>query len=248
MTAELPQQEMAPPPSQPPRKKKSGCCCGCAVFCLLLLAAIIGGGWYVWTSLQREPEFYAEARTRLADPVIREAARAEFEAEARDLVEAVESEQAWTIRFTEDEINAWLLGGLEGRTDIPEGVSEPLIQFRDGVVEIGFRVDAEQVRGVVSLEAAPSIDDQSRLVIEVRSIRAGQLAIPSASLMAVVRDKLNAEDLPIEIETEPTPRLLIDLARAQEQEPRVTLRRVAVSDGAIEIAGEPAPESADSAE
>ncbi|MEZ6067420.1 MAG: hypothetical protein R3B90_17325 [Planctomycetaceae bacterium] len=78
------------------------------LFLAIVVLVVLGVG-FVLVSLKRVPTFYTQAREQLSDPQVLEVSATEFETQAKEVQQAIESHTAWEQAFTEQQINAWLI-------------------------------------------------------------------------------------------------------------------------------------------
>lgn len=180
---------------------------------LPVLCATLFGVGYLLVALRREPEFYRRSAAALQDAPRRRQAAAEFSARAEEFAVAAEEERAWQIEFTEQQVNAWLWEELPRRLSPHERavLSQPLVEFGDGSLRLGARVDSDQYRGVLSVELRPRVETEGRLVLDIASIRAGDLPIPAHRWIAEAAHQIEQSDWPVQLEQEPQLRLVVDL-------------------------------------
>jgi hypothetical protein len=214
------------------------------VLLAILCVAVLGVG-YVLVALKQEPEFYRISRTRLADPAVRTAAVEEFTAQAEELEQAVTREAAWRVEFTEDQINAWLLDELPRRIRERDRrfVQDPLVDLSAGTVQIGARIDAPDYRGVVSVAVKPTIEPDSKLLVEIEAIRAGQLTIPAIRWLGQFRKQLEESGWPVEIVSESPLQLRVDLRAIGPAWKALDVAELSIENDKLALAGSPMPNS-----
>jgi uncharacterized protein YpmS len=210
---------------------------------LPVLAATVLGVGYVLIALRREPEFYRVTRAALQNETVRATAAAEFTAQTEELATAVETRADWTVEFTEQQINAWLMQEYSRRANERSRslVRNPLVDLEPGRFRIGAQVDAEQFSGLVSLDVAPHLEADETLVLDVNSIRVGDLPIPASRLIAEVSRHIDQSDWRVTIETEPSLRVVIPLRELGRSARKLKLTKVDLQVDRITLGGE-APE------
>jgi len=210
------------------------------LFLPLLAVAILGTAFVLW-SLKHEPEFYSAARAQLKDPQVRKTAVVQFEARTGELIESIRAKKPWQQEFTQDQINSWLIDELPKRTNrsLPKEVRDPLMEFKPQTVRVGCYVDTEQYRGVVSIEAKPTLIDGRTLSLEVTSIQAGSLSVPAASLIQTAVEKLHAQNVPIEWAGDSEHNIVhITLPESVTELKGIELKGVTVSEGTLTLEGD----------
>jgi hypothetical protein len=103
---------------------------------------------------------------------------------------------ATTFSFTDDELNAlfnkW--AELNNWKDILSRVVEdPMIVLNDGRIIFAGKVTVKNINTVVSIEFAPAITPDGRLDLKLTSILGGKLPLPTETILAPIRRKLDAE-------------------------------------------------------
>lgn len=204
--------------------------------CLCL--ATLGAG-YVVVSLRQEPQFYQQKRAVLADPVRRAAAAEGFTTQATTLREAVAHQATWRVEFTEEQINAWLLEELPRHMDTAESrrIREPLVELAEGVVRVAARIELEEYRGVLSLEVRPRLEPGSQLILQLVSLKAGELPIPALRWMGRLQKHLMRTDWPVQIVRESPLEVQIDLPAVGRRWANVPLQELTVEPGRIALSG-----------
>ena len=133
------------------RKKRIGLIWLCAVL-------LVGGGCgtVLWALLETPP-FYREVVDSQPNRVAREKAAKKFVQHTIQLADDVKHADAWSVEFTQEQVNGWLAEELEQKYDelVPEGVRQPRVQFDEGLFRIGFLYEREHWGGVVSLSLRP---------------------------------------------------------------------------------------------
>lgn len=93
----------------------------------------------------------------------------------------------WMVAIDEGDLNAWLAERFEmwaanRSVDWPAG--PPRVRLGDGIASLGAEVSASGSAQVVSIDFAPAIDAAGALVLHVRAVRVGELAVPVAIVRA----------------------------------------------------------------
>ena len=162
------------------------------VFIVLLLSRHVPDKY---TATMRMPE---ESKQRLAN---------DFLSDAWDLKEKQDSNDGFEISVSDDEINAYLLGGLKSLSEfIPPDIANPQVHFEDNaIVLMGTITPPNFPPIVVSIYCQPHVAYDGKLTFEVKKVKGGSLRI-SRNL---VRDALEAlQDFPLSlpnVEIELTP-------------------------------------------
>src|SRR5690606_22619273 len=103
-----------------------------------------------WASTQ-SPDFYRAALADSPPKAVREQAARQFAEQTAQLVHDLQYSREWEQEFTQTQVNAWLAEELPLRygQKIPRGVSDPRVEFVDGLVRIGFHLQSKRFDGVV---------------------------------------------------------------------------------------------------
>jgi len=160
---------------------------------LFVFAATIMGVVFVLWSLQREPGFYRDAKSKLDNSTYRQQQAAEFERRTEEMMHLSHIKPEWEQTFTQDQINACLMEGYGTKSSSrrKKDVSSPLLEFGDGVVRIGVELDTELYQGIISIETKPTLNEDRNLALEVTSIRVGSMPIPASSLLKMAVEEIS---------------------------------------------------------
>lgn len=154
---------------------------------------LVVGGAGLWALLQ-VPEFYTQASAALPkDPVIRQEAAKQMIQRTTDLVNKIETAEAWTTTFEQTQINSWLAEELtkaKYADVVPEGVSQPRVMIGKGDVKVGFRVRQKGWSGIVSLAVRPWVTEDNQLALEIETVRAGLIPVPIDKVLVEATDRL----------------------------------------------------------
>ena len=203
----------------------------------LLIGTVLGVG-YLRVALRKEPEFYRRATEQLADETARQAAVDEFERRAQSVAEAVKKKETWRETFTQTQLNAWLAEEYPRRAgrELPPGVSPPLLELDEGTIRIGSKVETDQYRGIVSVHLRATLEGDERIVLDVQSVRAGEVPIPAGRWISQIRKKV-ADAPGVRLEETPHLRLIISVRDLHSSLADLDLTELTVSSEGIDIAG-----------
>lgn len=205
-----------------------------ALSLVVVLAAAAGSTWWASTAV---PEFYEQALVDEPLPEIRQQAARQFVEQTLQLVEEIRQSEEWSEEFTQTQVNSWLAQHLH-RYDkyVPKGVSDPRVQFVQGLLQVGFHFTSKNWDGVVSLDLRPSVPEPNQLQIEIESVRAGLLPLPLEEFKLRISKEFAKEGFAAEWQDrDGREALIVNLDRGQETAP--VLETVEVIEGAIRIAG-----------
>lgn len=131
---------------------------------LLLLVLVL-----VYRLVVHRPAWWADAGD--ASPRAQARGAATENAVVRELTR-VRGPEPWGFVLGEEDVNAWLVNRLEpwsrsqGRTVLPEGITDPRIRFADGWIEVGVLAAQGGAEILVVLRLDPTLED-GRLRIDV---------------------------------------------------------------------------------
>ena len=143
---------------------------------LIALAAL-------WAARQT-PDFY---RRSLAQPLGEQAVGSErLEQQALALHNQLHREGRFEVRFTEDEINAWLASELPEKFPrlLPAAFSDPRVAMQSGLLRLAVRYQRGNIDTVLSLAAEAYLTEEpNEIAIRISAVRAGLLPVPIGSLL-----------------------------------------------------------------
>ena len=169
----------------------------CLLFAGLTVALLAAVAVGIRLSLGSAPEFYEQAlELEHHDPVQRRREAEEFVHRTLALATEIRYSESWSEEFTEEQVNAWLAEELQQRHRdwLPAGVTEPRLHFGDGVLQLAFRYEHNGWPTVVSCVLRPWLVRPNELAIEVQSITAGWLPLPTAEALKDLPRHLFLED------------------------------------------------------
>ncbi len=201
---------------------------------LALVGIAVGLGW----AAHQAPDFYTAALKAPPSPKVREAAARQFAEQTAELVRELQYSPKWEQEFTQQQVNAWLEEELPRQYGhrIPRNVSDPRVQFTDGLVRIGFQLSSRAFEGVVSLDLRPSVPEPNRLEIAVESLSAGLLPLAPASFTDDVSKELDRHGIDHEWQVENGLHHLV-VTIVPNRGDRPVLEEIAVGDAKLRIAG-----------
>lgn len=142
------------------------------VFVVVAIAMVV-------RAYRHKPEFYQEALD--VPPEVLASAGDELERRVLELQNQVRRGQAWTMTFSEDQVNGWLMNDLPEKFPdaLPSGVMEPRIRISNGKILFGALCRKGGVETVLWLEASVGLTErQNEVAIEVVGLHAGGLPLP----------------------------------------------------------------------
>jgi hypothetical protein len=199
----------------------------------------VGGSVFTlrWAANQA-PDFYETALTQTPPPAVQHEAAREFAEQTAQLVRDLQYSPTWEQEFTQTQVNAWLAEELPERYGdrIPRGVSDPRVQFVDGLVRIGFQLSSKRFEGIVSLDLRPSVPEPNKLAITVESLYAGLLPLAPASFTDDVSKQLNKYGVEHEWQVADGRHVLL-ITVVPNRGDRPVLEELSVDDEKLRIAG-----------
>jgi hypothetical protein len=190
-----------------------------------------------WAANQA-PDFYESALAQSPPPAVRHEAAREFAEQTAQLVRDLQYSSTWEQEFTQTQVNSWLAEELPERYGdrIPRGVSDPRVQFEDGLVRIGFQIASKRFEGIVSLDLRPSVPEPNKLAITVESLYAGLLPLAPASFTGDVSKQLDKYGVEHEWQTVDGRHVLL-ITIVPNRGDRPILEELTVGDEKLRIAG-----------
>ena len=201
---------------------------------LALASGAVGLRW----AAKQPPGFYEAALADPPAPAVREEAAREFAQQTAQLVEELRYSADWEQEFTQTQVNAWLAEELPrqyGRK-IPKGVSDPRIQFSDGLIWIGFQLSQKRFQGIVSLALRPTVTAPNQVSIAVESLSAGLLPLSPASFVDDVSKQLDRYSVRHAWRVEDGVHVL-DVTVTPNRGDRPVLEEIEVRDERLRVAG-----------
>ncbi|MFM8289156.1 MAG: hypothetical protein ACKOGA_20895 [Planctomycetaceae bacterium] len=209
-----------------------------------LLALLLSWGWS-WA-----PPFYRPATQLLAsDPATRQLAK-QTDQQALQFLDELRHEPTFTLRLTDRQVNAWLVGEVEPRHPglWPPGVSQPRLRFQADECVLAARF--QPARGPATVASARlrlAVTADHRLGIELVRLQAGWFPLPPESLVEPLVKQLEQGGIPSEWrQIEGRDVLTLDLfatpwvrERLESGDPR--LEQITLREGELELTGRRSP-------
>ena len=211
---------------------------------MTLLVVLLGAALLILSLASVEPKFYRSAA--LANPEQRQQQRRlgnEMESKILDLYNAAVSAEAWSVSFSEEQLNGWLAWDFERKFPklLPPELEDPRVKIVDQKITIAFRCNSPPFRGVGIIEGEIFLTEVLNQVgIRFHSVRSGMLPIPLALFTEPITEHAAKAGVNIEwINDQGNPAMIIDLP-AEMLRPAgnyVELKSIDVHDQSIFIAG-----------
>ena len=209
------------------------------VVCGAMLVGVLGAGLYFRTALARAVPFYAEALA--SDPAEMEQASRELESRLAAVYSEAQKSGRWQATFSAAQINSWL--AVELPESFPELQSEkvrdPRVAIDADGVSLGFQTDVAGMATVIAVVTDVFVDERGLLAIQLRSVHAGALPLPTKDI--VDRTKLAIERLGLPChwsQSSGDPVLLVNVSELVSSENQQReLETVELHEGEIYLAG-----------
>jgi len=178
------------PPVRRTTRKKSLFLRLTIVFAVLLVVGAIGlavAGVYAAKLVKQEPTWWADADSANTERAP-ERARLLEQGITTALHEPREGDEPWTVRMTDEDVNAWLEHRLESwaenrSMDVPSGFTAPRVRVIDGRVAVGIASPDPRVPGILTVEFTPEFSSAGELVAGNRSFTMGRLPLPNPEML-----------------------------------------------------------------
>lgn len=209
------------------------------VACGAMLVGVIGAGIYFRTALSRAVPFYADALS--SDPTEMERASRELESRLAAVYSEAQKTGRWHATFTAEQINSWL--AVELPNAFPElqtqNVHDPRIAIGADGVSLGFQTAVAGVNTVIAVVTDVFVDERGLLAIQLRSVHAGSLPLPTKDIVDRTQTALKRTALPCHwAQNDGQPVLLVDVsALVSNEHQQRELETVELHDGEIYLAG-----------
>jgi hypothetical protein len=211
-----------------------------AIAIVVLFVGSTGAG--VVLLFHHVPAFYK--RCAILDGPQREKWSDEFESEAFNrLMAGIISEQAWSVKFNENQINAYLAEALikkhSRENPWPVDVSEPRVSLGDDRIRLGFRYGRGSFSTVISVElrAWLAIQEPNVMAFEILSLSAGAVPISAQSLLDHMAETARKQKIDISFYRYYKHPVLLLHFQADRTNPTFQLRQFKVEQGTVNIGG-----------
>ncbi|MFM7593936.1 MAG: hypothetical protein ACKO85_19285 [Isosphaeraceae bacterium] len=207
-----------------------------AVVCLLFFT--LYGLKYL---AQKPPEFYTQiisVEETTPSAQVHEQAQS-LEKDFMQLRNDLTNDPEWSIRLTDDTINAWLAeNSLQSLSaEIPPEVSDLRIKFELERIRIAFRWRGRPVQSVVSITLRPEILATNEIQIGIESIQAGVLPIGLSRLKEVIEDAIPTDGEQVQwVQSASVPTLKLKISPKLEKR-LIELEKATILDNEIRLSG-----------
>ena len=200
----------------------------------------LGGATFVaWRAAQSVPEFYQHALELPADV---DAAADGLERQVLNLQQEIQQSGAWQIKFTTQEINAWMAARLEQHFAglIPDAISNLRFAIEDERAHLACQYRFGSISTILSLTAQAYLTEEPNVfAIQFESARAGLLPIPLKSFASRLRQAAERANVNVRwTQTDNSPVALVTLPMEEEGlRDDVILETLELREGELFVAG-----------
>lgn len=186
---------------------------------------------------QTSPKFY---RQRLASDSNEQTVQFsnQFLNTASRLLGDIQNLRTWQAEFGERQINGWLAHDFEvnhADRSLPNGVSQPRVEIAGDEIRLGFRWELGPVSTVVQIGLRAWVPRQNLLCIEIESVKAGLLPLPTTYTRKVIDQFIQSQNLDIQWKRNGGRLVaLIDFERGQR---RIVLHKVQIQSDGLYLEG-----------
>lgn len=166
-----------------------------------------------------------------------------MESKILDLYNAAVAAEAWSVSFSEEEVNGWLAWDLKRKFPklLPPELKDPRVQIEDQRITVAFRCNSPPFRGVGIIEGEIFLTEVLNQVgIRFHTIQSGMIPIPLALFTDQISEHAAEAGINIEwLVEEGDPAVIIDLP-AEMLRPAgnfVELKSFEVREQSVYIAG-----------
>jgi hypothetical protein len=148
--------------------------------------------------LRHQPRFYAQALA--VDARRQRDASDAFLRQAAELASAPSREGAWTIAFTEDQINGWLAVDLEENhpAALPKECSEPRVDLAPDAATLACRLQSRMGSTVLSLRCTPYLHAANVVGLRIHGAWAGAVPLPLSEFLEIIETAAQRAEVHLE--------------------------------------------------
>jgi hypothetical protein len=210
---------------------------GLSCFVCLLVGTLYGLKYLA----QKPPEFYSQIiSTEESTPSAQVHEKAQsLEQDLIQLRNDLANDPEWSIRLTDNAINAWLAeNSLQSLSaEIPPEVSDLRVKFELERVRIAFQWRGRPLQSVVSITLRPELTGSNEIQIGIAEIQAGVLPIGLSRLKEIIEDAIPTDGQQVQwVESESVPTLKLKIS-PKYKERLVELEKATILDNEIRLSG-----------
>lgn len=154
------------------------------------------------------------------------------------LIGDMQNGRNWEANFTEDQINAWLAHDFQqnhAAKSLPAGVTKPRVEVTGDQLQVGFRWRRGPLSSILQITVRAWVPKQNLLCVELESVRAGWLPLPTTYTRKVIEEFVQAQNL--DIVWKRSGRRLVALIDFERGKRQVVLRQVEIKRDSLGIEG-----------
>jgi hypothetical protein len=212
---------------------------------ILLIAAVALGfvlgtaGILLYQATRSTPRFYEQALA--ADAEVQQQASEEFLQQATALASEVETEDAWSVAFTDEQINGWLAVDVPKNLPqaFPPTIQDPRVSIKSGEATVACRVKTDKLDAVVSVVVDVFLSAPNEVAVRFRRASLGSLPVPMAKVIRPVGQAAAQLNLHLTWQQqEGDPVAVVSLDRSPGAADRdVKLEAIELAEGELRLAG-----------
>lgn len=210
---------------------------GLAILCSTIICVFMGLKYLA----QKPPAFYSEMiqlESLLNSATIHDNSERLVE-NVIQLRNDVANDPEWLARFTEDELNAWLIenGTAAITSEIPAELSDLRIHFEVERIRVAFQWQGKPINSVISLELIVNCVGDNQFEIGVADARFGVLPVPWTRFQDEIQKSFNDQGLKAEwkvVESIPTLCFKID---PNIENRKIVIEKLTILDHEIRLNG-----------
>lgn len=203
----------------------------------LILIGLLG----LKQAAQAPPAYYAEI-IKAEETVDTKKRHEQAEVLVGDLVQLrndLANEPEWTLRVTDDVLNAWLGEHQlnEMVQEMPAEVSQPRIRFDTEKMKLAFRWAGKPLESVISLSIKPICISTNQVQIVIDKVQAGLLPVSWTRFQDEITDAIVQNGQKVEWKTvDGQPALVLTIAPRMDSR-SIEIEKITVLDGEMRVTG-----------
>lgn len=154
------------------------------------------------------------------------------------LIGDIQNSRDWSAMFNENQINAWLAHDFQQNhagKSLPSGVEQPRVEISGDQLNLGFRWRRGPISTVVQIGVRAWVPKRNLLCVELKSVHAGRLPLPTTYTRKVVEDFVQAQNL--DISWKRNGRRLVAVIDFDRSKRQIVLRQVKIDGDAVSVEG-----------
>jgi hypothetical protein len=212
------------------------------VLILLVLAGSAAAALFLL--VRHEPESFHRMALPPGEERIRHSK--EFFTNCTRLINKVQTDKAWEVKFTQDQINSFLdedfiRTGLKDKL-LPDGISQPHIALEQDKIRLAFRYGKDAwYSSILTVDlrvwVAKKTSESNVVGLELQGLHAGSLPISAQSVLESITEVARRQDIEVTwYRWNGNPVAMLKF-QATQQRPTVRLERLSLQKGLLTIGG-----------